>query len=384
MERDLDEVVSGLYRAASGEGSWSQPLDMIAKTFRARLAVIQRLDLSEQRLLAHESGAGVELEDGVLQYVRHYHLIDPRRAQLVRGIVPVGHWYHDTDHLDDEFMDRDPFYQHFLAAYGSRHLSALTLAPAPDQVVLFGLELAPQRGRLDKDERHLVSRLGVHVGDALRAYERVRRLQAQALAGHQLLQTFQQPMWLIDMDRYVQDANPAAHEEAGKARCLLQRGAHLVASNARMDRELLAGLLELSALGHGASRVLSNEAVGHPPLWLHLTLLRPQEAIGAFGTQVMVLVTMFDPQQVRAFNPFALASLLGLSPAQARVAASLAAGHSPEDIAEAGGTTVATVRSHVHKVLQRTGMQRTEELVTRLQAGHELWTAVDERLKPPK
>lgn len=378
-ETQLDEIVRGLYEAATGDGGWTQPLDLIAQMFRARLAVIQRVDLQHQQLMAHESGAGAELEDGILQYVRKYHLIDPRRAQLVAGIVPVGSWYHDSDHLDSAFMDRDPFYQQFLAAYGSRHLCALTLTPSSDQVVLFGLELPPQRGPLKPDERQVVARLGLYVDDALRAYERVRRLRAQALAGHQLLQTFEQPMWLIDLDRYVHDANAAAREEAYKGRWLIQRGPHLAAHTGRLDRDLLACVHELRTLGHGASRVLRHEAPGESQsLWLHLSLLRPQETLGAFGTHPMVLVTLFDPLQVRAFDPFALATLLGLTPAQARVAAGLAEGHTPEEIAATAGTSVATVRSHLHKVLQRTGARGIEELVLRLNEGHALWAMTDE------
>lgn len=87
-----------------------------------------------------------------------------------------------------------------------------------------------------------------------------------------------------------------------------------------------------------------------------------------------MLVTLFDPAQVRAFDPFALASLFGLTPAQSRVAAGLAEGRTPQEMALASGTSLATVRAHLHKVLQRMGLRRSAELVRMLHEGHVLWS----------
>jgi DNA-binding NarL/FixJ family response regulator len=111
------------------------------------------------------------------------------------------------------------------------------------------------------------------------------------------------------------------------------------------------------------------------PLWLHLSLLRPDSSAGAFGAQPMLLATLFDPQQVPAFEPYALSSLLDLTPAQARVAAGLAQGRTAEEMAASGGTQVSTVRSHLAAVLQRVGASRGDDLVRRLHDGHLLWGA---------
>lgn len=283
-------------------------------------------------------------------------------------------WYHDHEHLDQGFVAADPFYQNFIAAYGGRYLAVRVLAPADDQSVLFALEIPPQRGPLDADERELARRLGIHIEDALRAYERVRRAQMQMLAGYQLLHTFAQPLWLIDLDRFVHEANTPAREETQRGRLLVQRGPQLAACTGKLDRDLAAMLHVLRSQPHGASRILRAQVPGElQPLWLHLSLLHPQQALGAFGGLPMVLISLFDPQQVLSFDPYALSSLLDLTPAQARVATGLAQGRTPQDIATASGTSVATVNTHLQKVLQRAGVRRTEELVRRLHEGHVLW-----------
>jgi DNA-binding CsgD family transcriptional regulator len=59
-------------------------------------------------------------------------------------------------------------------------------------------------------------------------------------------------------------------------------------------------------------------------------------------------------------------SLFDLTPAEARVARSLAAGETVEGIASAGGTSPHTVRTHVRGVLEKTGCNRQADVVALL------------------
>ena len=139
----------------------------------------------------------------------------------------------------------------------------------------------------------------------------------------------------------------------------------------------MAAVHLLRSQPHGSVRVLRRHLPGDAlPLWLHLQVLQPELSAGAFGAQPMLLATLFDPQQVPSFDPYALSSLLDLTPAQARVAAGLAQGRTVDEMAAAGGTRVSTVRSHLASVLQRTGASRSDDLVRRLHDGHLLWGTV--------
>jgi DNA-binding CsgD family transcriptional regulator len=59
-------------------------------------------------------------------------------------------------------------------------------------------------------------------------------------------------------------------------------------------------------------------------------------------------------------------SLFDLTPAEARVARSLAAGRTAEDMASDGGVSLNTVRTHVRGVLQKTGCNRQADVVALL------------------
>jgi DNA-binding CsgD family transcriptional regulator len=61
-------------------------------------------------------------------------------------------------------------------------------------------------------------------------------------------------------------------------------------------------------------------------------------------------------------------SLFDLTPAEARVARSLASGKTVEDIATDGGTSANTIRTHVRGVLEKTGCNRQVDIVALLTA----------------
>jgi DNA-binding CsgD family transcriptional regulator len=59
-------------------------------------------------------------------------------------------------------------------------------------------------------------------------------------------------------------------------------------------------------------------------------------------------------------------TLFDLTPAEARVARSLASGKTVEAIATEGGVSLTTVRTHVRGVLAKTGCERQAEVVALL------------------
>ncbi len=61
-------------------------------------------------------------------------------------------------------------------------------------------------------------------------------------------------------------------------------------------------------------------------------------------------------------------SLFDLTPAEARVARSLASGKTVDDIASDGGISPNTIRTHVRGVLEKTGCNRQTDVVALLTA----------------
>jgi DNA-binding CsgD family transcriptional regulator len=78
---------------------------------------------------------------------------------------------------------------------------------------------------------------------------------------------------------------------------------------------------------------------------------------------VLVLTPVTSPQAPPAEL---VQSLFDLTPAEARVARSLASGRTVEDIATDGGVSLTTVRTHVRRVMEKTGCNRQVDIVALL------------------
>jgi DNA-binding CsgD family transcriptional regulator/PAS domain-containing protein len=367
-------LVTDFFRAATGATSWDRALDGMQAAFSARAAVIQAVDLTDGRILAFHLG-GPPMQECILEYLRGYHAKDPRRSHLLsRGLEGVDQWWHCHEHFDDRFVANNEFYVDFAPAYGLRYLATVMLRPSENVLVAFALELPPQRGPLNADEREFAQRLGIHMREALLAHERVRKMAAQALAGHGLLQAFAYPMWLMDVDRFVLFANDAAKRELGSENRAAMRGNHFVLRRDAADRALSERLRQMADQGHGASSAVDlRVTASDPPIWLHLSWMVPGQVLGAFGDRPQVLATLFDPAYTRSLDPFALANLFGLTPTEARVAARLADGATAEGIALEHGTALSTVRTHIRQLLAKFNLSRTTDIIRLLRQGEALW-----------
>ena len=373
----FDSLIAKFYKAATGAIPWDQALEGVQQAFNARAALLHTLDLSSGRLLSLHSG-GPDLSAATLNYVRQYHLIDPRRQHALQlGPAGLGRWTHDHEVFSPSYVAKDQFFQQFLPAYDTRYNSNVVIGVGETVATGFILELPASRGVLTEDEREDARRLGEHMSDALHTYERVRRLAAMALAGHGLVGTFPYPMWLIDEDRFISFENAAGTAELQSESRVARRNTRLVLTPGRSDTRLTEQLQRLCRSSHGANCVVDLRArASDPPTWLHLSLLEPVSVLGAFGERPQVLATLFDPQRVNSLDTFALGNMFKLTPTEAKVAARMAEGMTASQIAQAHNTSIATVRTQIRQVITKIGASRATDVVRLLRQGEALWSTV--------
>lgn len=372
----FDRIVAGLYDAATGGSTWETALQPIQRLFGARAVVLHTTDIVDGRLLALEVH-GPQLDSIAYDYVSNWERNDPRKHLVLKlGMAGVGKWLHCLDTYDARFKQHNVFYRHFMTGAEAREAS-LVLIPHDERTVTgFVLELHASRGPLNADERELARRLGVHMESALAGRDRMRKLAAQALVGHQLLEAFAYPMWLLDPNRRVHFANPAAlaQEQLERPACRLQGRLRL--TDPLDDRRLSLVMHELlQSSDHTRRPMRLGGRKSDSPAWLHLSLLDPAEVMGhAFGAGRSVVATLFSPAQVSPLDPFALAQMFDLTPAEARVVALLGEGLEPAAIAERLNVRMSTVRTHLSKVLAAMGQRRTTDVVRVLRQGEALWS----------
>jgi DNA-binding CsgD family transcriptional regulator len=374
-ESSYDECVAGFYRAATGDLDWNAALERVRVNLRARCTPVQTHNLQTGHVVSVYA-AGPEMDRPVLDYFKKYHLLDPRVRLAITH--PPLHWIHCHEHFDDDFAANDRFYQEFLTSFDSRYVSGVVIPLDVQSVAIFGIQLSTSRGPLDTEDRIWAKRLGEHLRQALQVYERVRRLAAEALAGHKLLAVFPYPMWLLDADRFVYYANPEAVAEQQAERWVALRGTRFALRDARTDQALTGAVAALQSAGHGSTALVElRRRQSDPPTWLHLSLLVPSQALGVFGERPQILATLFDPRRISTLDPFALANMFRLTPTEAKVATQIAEGLPAEDIARSNGTRIGTVRSQINAILQKFGATRQSEVVRILRQGEALWARAD-------
>jgi DNA-binding CsgD family transcriptional regulator len=375
MDNDTyDGLVADFYRSATGATPWAHALENLRIAFDALVAEIETVDLPSRTLLSLQT-SGPDMERAAFEYVREFQSICPRaKAHFER---PLGTWLHSHEIFDEEFVARDRFYSEYVPAYDAKFGSGMMFELDENTVATIALVRGHRRGPLDREERFWLQRLGEHLREAIIGYERVRKMAFEALAGHKLLMTFPYPMWLLDADRYLYFANPAAEREMRQEVRLGRHGRRLHARFTAVERALTQQISALMKSGHLASTTVDlRQNESDPPTWLHLSLIVPGRALGAFGERPQVLATLFDPRQVSSLDAFALSNLFRLTPTEAKVAAQIAEGMEPDKIAEANGTRVCTVRSQLSKVLAKLGVMRQAEVVRILRQGEALWSKV--------
>jgi DNA-binding CsgD family transcriptional regulator len=367
-----DALVAGFYRAATGDIAWEVALEAMRRAFRCVTVSAETYDLPSRALLSMQY-ANRALHPAALDYLRSYNVDNPR---LAMGMAETPRtWVYCHEHIPEDMVARDRVYQEFYIPYDLRYCAGAYL-PVDERTGTCMAALRSHReGPIEGEERQWLERLGGHLLEARSAYERVRRLASQALAGSTLLSAFPYPMWLIDGERHVFFANgPGRREMQRGQRTRLRGGTRLELAPGTADRDLGLQLLSLYEQGHGARAVIDLRRAGaEPPVLLHLHLLEPEQALKAFGNRPLALATLFDAHEVNSLDPFALARIFQFTPAEAKVATQLADGLTAEQIAAQNGTRISTVRTQISSVLAKLGVTRQAEAVRVLRQGEALW-----------
>ncbi len=132
--------------------------------------------------------------------------------------------------------------------------------------------------------------------------------------------------------------------------------------NANLQRLLTRALPPFGRQGTGGSMVLRRSA-DRNPVELHVIPVGQQEA-ALCAWPVAALVLVVDSGKRRTvINPDLVAARFGLTQAETRVAVMLADGNSVADIAESTVRGISTIRTHVQRILRKTGTNRQADLV---------------------
>jgi DNA-binding CsgD family transcriptional regulator len=341
-DNPLQELIGQLYEAAFDDARWSLLPPAIATAFRADSARLESVPLAPgSPLLDSATGDG--------QVVAPFSIFCWQRELWERRRGGA------SSQCDDDCADwcHRPEVHFVLGA---------TFPVATKELGKLHIHRHLGHSNYEAGERNRVAALLPHLRRAMQLRKRIAHAQLVEQASASVLEGAMLAAFVVDAELTLLHANP-------HARALLDQGDVLRLAQGRVVPQHGAPLARLvRAAADGAARQRQEPARwlrierghGRAPLALSVAPL-PAEP-GAATPQPLVLMLLRDPKQ-RTPPVQALQQLFDLTPAEASVAQALAGGDSLDQVAQALLISPNTVKTHLHRIFDKTATSRQGELI---------------------
>jgi DNA-binding CsgD family transcriptional regulator len=348
-----EEVVGLWYASGFGNASWRETLRSTARLMGGAGGAFFELDRDTGTIGRFEVEG---LEPGAGEYVDRMNAINPRMLHSLAR--PAPHVVTDYDILPESEIRRHEFYDWMERTNGTRYFVGARLADEGTRSLFASIEFDRRRGNPGRDRVAQFRRLVPHIGNSWRI---ARVVGAAALAGDMVARLAgSQLCGVVGIagDGRVAFMNPAAELTFRRHDALGLTHGRVRALQAAADR-MLQALLGGALAGSGGGMAAVPAAHGGAPLAVRIT---PIAANGRDDRLPVALILISDPHQAAIPSEAALRTL-GLTAAEARVAAAIARGHTLARAAHDLRMSHNTARAHLRGIFAKTGIRSQVELV---------------------
>jgi DNA-binding CsgD family transcriptional regulator len=349
------ELIDRIYECAFVPELWPGVLDDLAKIADARGGF---WFAANKEVLNWTASAS--LRQGMEVFVSgHFYT----RSQRASRAIASGHagFLREHDIYTDEELAVDPVYRDLLWPVGLGWAAA-TVIPVPTGDVLFlSVERRRKRGPIETAVVEQLDALRPHLARSVLMAARLQLERARAAA--ETMALIGLPALVFDERGKVLAANHLVEALTGHIRWRAQDRVSLKDSSAdALFRQAIATLdsANIAPIRSFAIRGADTRAA----MVAHVIPIRRSSRdifVRCAGVLMLTPVTLPDGPPIDL-----VMSLFDLTPAEARVARSLTAGGTVDDIAASGGVARSTIRTHLRGVLEKTGCARQAEVVALL------------------
>lgn len=368
-ESDILQLLDAIYEAAFEPARWSDALRACRGLYDCHAGKVGSVDLT--------TGASTTLAlqgiDPVIHDAWEEEFADQdvwaQAGMKALSENPTNRTYTGGELVDPDDLHRAAVYQEILRRCEVEHLVSTVLATTPSTIAFMALYERPAREPFDRRDRDLHDWVGRH---ARRAFELGSMVQRERDRTHSLLERLPCAAFVCEADGRIVLSNLAAEQLLRSGSGLVARQGRLAAGHAQ-DRDAFARALSTatsSSAGQspdGGTTLQVRREVERAPLFVQVDPIPPAGAgavaFGATFVAPSALVLASDPEARTLLPEEALISAFRITPAQARVLASLCAGEALNDYADRTGIARETARFHVKQLFQATGTHRQTDLV---------------------
>ncbi|OXI65600.1 LuxR family transcriptional regulator [Burkholderia sp. AU28863] len=371
MQRD--QLIGDLYEAALQPNGFLEVFHRVSESLGANVFHMFSWDAARNAPQFSIYSPRAEFDEIIALYDQYYGALDPRRGFVENA--PFGEFVCCQDHLTDRDVERSEFFQDFQIPSGFRYLMGIRFARPGSDNILLGLLRAHGRTPYSPEERATLTGMARHLQRSINLWRDARVLHRDATLGAELMEELGLSVFALDRHAHVVFVNRAAESMLRATTCLKLENGYLSATSAPQNDALKATLARVAKTRKSESLALSGTLVAAHEVFLSIAALSGQALHATFGDATM-LVTV----RRRGAAPLVVAQQLrqsfGLSSAEAAVAEALINGKTPDECAAGAGVSLATVRTQLRAIYEKTHSRNQAEAVGRM-----LWVLPQHKCK---
>lgn len=356
-------VIEAAYDAALDESLWPDTLRQLSDLTGSQAASFWVLDSSERPRLP--VFVYVHFDPGFIdEYLAHMAPLDPTVKYLLGH--PGEAVVHDAQFITEREKDRHPYYD-WHRRFSDTHFRVVgQVSPAPRLQAGVALHRARSAGRYEAQDVERFGFLHRHISRALRIGSRLALLQGEQAIGAEMIE--RNPAAIVLLNRQLRVVHTNRRADA-----LLLRGDGIRLCAARLalahreDDASLQALIERAAaprsleFAPGGVMQARRPGGGRPYSIVVTGVSRRQHLLTMLQPAVCVAIT--DPGAGEDESAGRLREALGLTEAEARLAAALAAGTPLKTAAAQLGIGYGTARTRLAEIFSKTNTHRQVDLL---------------------
>lgn len=269
-------------------------------------------------------------------------------------------------------LEHNDYYNHFMrGAWGVGFVLGFDVRTAAGYTAGLRLCRGIESCNFDTEAHGFVEALLPHLRQAIEIFDRVHHLQVEEMELSDALDRLGVAGFLLDATGRVTQSNRTAATLLAEASGVSIRNERLLLRDEGAQRRLGEVLARARDAAGGPDRhaarlpevITIRREPGSPSLVVAARILNSPADLRSDHAPVVALYVS-RPGQDSGVPAAIIRQVLGVTPAEAALAACLARGATLNDAAQELGVTLATARTQLYSIFRKTGMHRQSELVS--------------------
>lgn len=358
-QEELSAVIGQIYDCAVDPTLWIPTLTGIRDKFDAAYFQVTYMDVARSKGVPNAGAAVFQTE-----WPSKWNEIGPSYVPQIPGVerwqaLNIDESMTQMQCIEEEEFQKLPIYHEYIKPQGLRDFCHTTIAKRPTIFAATGAATWADGRLFDSDDRHQFCLLSPHIRRSLLISGMLDEGRLQLALYRQVLDHLTIPIFILEQSSRVVYANAQADDLLSKGRFFQSVQGSLTLAARQMalgfeqalDRACSGSDQDIGLRGNG---IPLQDASGAPAV-CYVLPLGHSERRRALGPG---LAAVFVSTNAQGIPPAVevLSALTGLTSREARVALMIADGRAPSDTAAELGISLNTVRTHIAKVFEKTGV----------------------------